>query len=79
MHVSSSLCDFKTRVSHNSSAGLLLCAVLIVDASGSVFKSITGRLMSDNVDSNTKLGPGCYNPVNEVKRSYMYNVHSVWV
>lgn len=48
------------------------------DASGAAFKSITGRMAGDK-DAATRPGPGHYDPVSRMKRSYFYNVHSVWV
>lgn len=49
------------------------------DAPGAVFKSVTDRMLPIDGDAKFKPGPGHYNPVAEVKRSYFYNVHSVWV
>lgn len=46
--------------------------------SGAVFKSVTGRMPSSG-GTKTKIGPGSYDPMDGAKRSYFYNIHSVWV
>lgn len=46
--------------------------------SDAVFKSVTGRIPTSS-GTKIKIGPGSYDPMDGAKRSYFYNVHSVWV
>jgi len=48
---------------------------------GATFKSTTGRWLCDGKMDRLQdePGPGSYNPTQEEKRSYFYNIYRKWV
>lgn len=49
------------------------------ELSGAVFKSITSRGTAPETSDRLDPGPGYYNPIDELRRSYFYNVNGRWI